>query len=113
MVNNQNCPIYNQVEGYQTSRAEQQNKNLRNQVNLDVPQSKTSSGRKTFQIAGASDWNSLPTKLRKRTSVFTILLCTVEMTTENCFIRNKYTRFPLFLAKTKTTTQNCFILTID
>ena len=64
---------------------------------LNIPQSKTSSGRKTFQIiAGASDWNSLLTKLRKRTSVFTILLCTAEMTTQNCFIRNKYTRFQLF-----------------
>ena len=87
------------MEGYQTSRAEQQNKNLRNQGNRDVPQSKTSSGRKTFQIAAASDWNSLPTKLRKRTSVFTILLCTAEMTTQNCFIRNKYTRFQLFFPK--------------
>ena len=37
---------------------------------LNIPQSKTSSGRKTFQIiAGASDWNSLPTELRKRTSI--------------------------------------------
>ena len=57
IVNNQNCP--KQLEGYLTSRAELQNRNLRNQGTLDVPQSKTSSGRKTFQIAGASDWNSL------------------------------------------------------
>ena len=111
MVNNQNCP--NQLEGYQTSRAEQQNKNLRNQVTLDVPQCKASSGRKAFQVAGASDWNSLPTKPRKTTSVFTSRLSKTEMTTQNCFIPNKYTRFQLFLAKAKITTQNCFILTID
>ena len=67
IVNNQNCP--KQLEGYLTSRAELQNRNLRNQGTLDVPQSKTSSGRKTFQIAGASDWNSLPTELRKTTSI--------------------------------------------
>ena len=67
IVNNQNC--LKQLEGYLTSRAELQNRNLRNQGTLDVPQSKTSSGRKTFQIAGASDWNSLPTELRKTTSI--------------------------------------------
>ena len=67
IVNNQDCP--KQLEGYLTSRAELQNRNLRNQGTLDVPQSKTSSGRKTFQIAGASDWNSLPTELRKTTSI--------------------------------------------
>ena len=54
IVNNQNFP--KQLEGYLTSRAELQNRTLRNQGTLDVPQSKTSSGRKTFQIAGASDW---------------------------------------------------------
>ena len=67
VVNNQNCP--KQLEGYLTSRAELQNRNLLNQGALDVPQSKTSSGRKTFEIAGASDWNSLPTELRKTTSI--------------------------------------------
>ena len=67
IVNNQNCP--KQLEGYLTSRAELQNRTLRNQGTLDVPQSKTSSGRKTFQIAGASEWNSLPTELRKTTSI--------------------------------------------
>ena len=64
IVNNQDCP--KQLEGYLTSRAELQNRNLRNQGTLNVPQSKTSSGRKTFQIAGASDWNSLPAELRKQ-----------------------------------------------
>ena len=63
IVNNQNCP--KQLEGYLTIRAELQNRNLRNQGTLNVPQPKTSSGRKTFQTAGASDWNSLPTELRK------------------------------------------------
>ena len=67
IVNNQNCP--KQLEGYLTIRAELQNRNLRNQGTLDVPQSKTSSGRKTLQIFGVSDWNSLPTELRKTTSV--------------------------------------------
>ena len=67
ILNNQNCP--KQLEGYLTSRAELQNRNLRNQGSLDVPQSKTYSGRKTFQIAGASDWNTLPTELRKTTSI--------------------------------------------
>ena len=66
ILNNQNCP--KQLEGYLTSRAELQNRNLRNQGTLNVPQSRTSSARKTFQIAGASDWNSLPTELRKTTS---------------------------------------------
>ena len=65
IVNNQNCS--KQLEGYLTSRAELQNRNLRNQGTLDVPQSKTTSGRKTFQIAGASDWNSLSTELKKTT----------------------------------------------
>ena len=64
IVNNQDCP--KQLEGYLTSRAELQNRNLRNQGTLDVPQSKTSSGRKTFQIADASDWNSFPAELRKQ-----------------------------------------------
>ena len=67
ILNNQNCP--KQLEGYLTSKAELQNRNLRNQGTLNVPQSRTSSGRKTFQIAGASDWNSLPTELRKTTSI--------------------------------------------
>ena len=67
VVNNQNCP--KQLEGYLTSRAELQNRNLRNQGTLNVPQPKTSSGKETFQIAGASDWNSLPTELRKTTSI--------------------------------------------
>ena len=67
ILNNQNCP--KQLEGYLTSRAELQNRNLRNQGTLNVPQSRTSSARKTFQIAGASDWNSLPTELRKTTSI--------------------------------------------
>ena len=67
ILNNQNCP--KQLEGYLTSRAELQNRNLRNQGTLNVPQSRTSTGRKTFQIAGASDWNSLPTELRKTTSI--------------------------------------------
>ena len=67
IINNQNCP--KQLEGYLTSRAELQNRNLQNQGTIDVPQSKTSSGRKTFQIAGLSDWNSLPTELRKTTSI--------------------------------------------
>ena len=67
IVNNQDCP--KQLESYLTSRAELQNRNLQNQGTLNVPQSKTSSGRKTFQIAGASDWNSLPTELRKTTSI--------------------------------------------
>ena len=66
-VNNQNCP--KQLEGYLTSRAELQNRNLQNQGTLDVPQSKTSSRKKTFQIAGAGDWNSLATELRKTTSI--------------------------------------------
>ena len=65
IVNNQDCP--KQLEGYLTSRAELQNRNLRNQGTLNVPQPKTSSGKETFQIAGASDWNSLPTELRKTT----------------------------------------------
>ena len=64
IVNNQDCP--KQLEGYLTSRAEFQNRNLRNQGTLNVPQSKTSSGRKTFQIAGASVWNSFPAELRKQ-----------------------------------------------
>ena len=51
IVNNQNCP--KQLEGFQSR----------------LPQSKTSSGRKTFQIAGASDWNSLPAELRKTISI--------------------------------------------
>ena len=63
IVNNQNCP--KQPEGYLTIRAELQNRNVRNQGTLNVPQSKTSSGKKTVQIAGAIDWNSLPTELRK------------------------------------------------
>ena len=67
IVNNQNCP--KQLEGYLTSRAELQNRNLRKQDTLNIPQSKTSSGRKTFQIAGESDWNSLPRELRKTTSI--------------------------------------------
>ena len=67
IVNNQNFP--KQLEGYLTSRAELQNRNLRNQGTLNVPQPKTSSGKETFQIAGASDWNSLPTELRKTTSI--------------------------------------------
>ena len=67
ILNNQNCP--KQLEGYLTSRAELQNRNLQNQGTLNVPQSRTSSARKTFQIAGASDWNSLPTELRKTTSI--------------------------------------------
>ena len=67
IVNNQDCP--KQLEGYLTSRAEFQNRNLRNQGTLNIPQSKTSSGRKTFQIAGASDWNSLPAELGKITSI--------------------------------------------
>ena len=67
ILNNQNCP--KQLEGYLTSKAELQNRNLRNQGTLNAPQSRTSSGRKTFQIAGASDWNSLPTELRKTTSI--------------------------------------------
>ena len=62
IVNNENFP--KQLEGYLTSRAELQNRNLRNQGTCDVPQSKTSSGRKTSQIC----WNSLPTELRKTTS---------------------------------------------
>ena len=66
ILNNQDCP--KQLEGYLTSGAELQNRNLRNQGTLNVPQSRTSSGRKIFQIAGASDWNSLPTELRKTTS---------------------------------------------
>ena len=57
------------LEGYLTSRAELQNRNLRNQGTLVVPQSKTSSRRKTFQIASASDWNSLAAELRKTTSI--------------------------------------------
>ena len=65
IVNNQNCP--KQLQGYLTSGAELQNRNLRNQGTLHVPQSKNSSGRKTFQIAGASDWNSLLTERRKTT----------------------------------------------
>ena len=68
IVNNQNCRAKH-LEGYLTSRAEPQNRNLRNQGTLEIPQSKTSSGRKTFQMAGASDWNSLPTELRKTTSI--------------------------------------------
>ena len=67
IVNNQNCP--KQLEGYLTSGAELQKRNLRNQGTLDVPQSKTTSGGKTVQIAGASDWNSLPRELRKTTSI--------------------------------------------
>ena len=67
IVNNENCP--KQLESYLTSKTELKNRNLRNQGTLDVPQSITSSGRKTFQIASASDWNSLPTELRKTTSI--------------------------------------------
>ena len=42
ILNNQNCP--KQLEGYLTSKAELQNRNLRNQGTLNVPQSRTSSG---------------------------------------------------------------------
>ena len=67
IVNNQNCS--KQLEGYLTSGAELQNRTLRNQGTHHVPQSKNSSGRKTFQIAGVSDWNSLLTELRKTTGI--------------------------------------------
>ena len=67
IVNSQNYP--KQLEGHLTSMAELQNRNLRNQGTLDIPQPKTSAGRKTFQIAGASDWNSLSAELRKTTSI--------------------------------------------
>ena len=66
IVNNQNCP---KQLGYLTSGAELQNRTLRNQGTLHVPPSKNSSGRKTFQIAGASDWNLLLTELRKTTGI--------------------------------------------
>ena len=67
IVNNQNCA--KQLEGYLTSRAELQNRNLRNQGTLHVPQSQNCSGRKTFQIAGSNDWKSLLTKLKKTTGI--------------------------------------------
>ena len=67
IVNNQKCP--KQLEGYLASRVNLQNRNLQNQGTLRIPRSKTSLGRKIFQIAGASDWNSLPSELMKTTSV--------------------------------------------
>ena len=67
IVHSQNYP--KQLEGHLTSMAEFQNRNPRKHGTLDVPQSKTSAGKKTFQIAGASDWNSLLEKLRKTTSI--------------------------------------------
>ena len=67
IVNNQKCP--KQLEGYLASRVNLQNRNLQNQGTLRIPWSKTSLGRKIFQIAGASDWNSLPSELMKTTSV--------------------------------------------
>lgn len=67
IVNKQNCP--KQLEGYFTSRNELHGRALRNSGIIDLPQAKTLSGRRTFKHAGASDWNSLPTELRKQTKL--------------------------------------------
>ena len=67
IVNKQNCP--KQLEGYFTSRSELHGKALRNSGIIDLPRAKTLSGRRTFKHAGASDWNSLPTELRKQTKL--------------------------------------------
>ena len=89
IVNNQNCP--KQLEGYLTSGAELQNGSLWNQGTLDVPQSKTSSGRKTFQIAGASDWNSRPTELRKTTSIGSFQFNLFKLRDSDLFSNHKCT----------------------
>ena len=66
-INKQNCP--KQLKGCFINRNELHGRSLRDNGNINVPQAKTLSGRRTFMHAGASDWNSLLTDLRKCTKL--------------------------------------------
>ena len=72
IVNSQTCP--KKLSGVTVQRTQLQGRSLRNKCIFNVKGAKTSSGQRTVEVAASKDWNLLPTKIKKITVLYYLVL---------------------------------------